>query len=54
MSTGGGEISNEVDRELFEWKGGKGRDGGKWGVSWVVIDFVLLTCGTSSDEGIDK
>ena len=54
MSVGREEISDEVDRELFERQGGGRRDGGKWGMSGVVIDFVLLTYGTSSDKGIDK
>ena len=54
MSVGGGEISDEVDRELFERQGRGRRDRGKWGTSGVVIDFVLLTYSTSSNKGIDK
>ena len=54
MSIEGGEISDKVDRELFERQGERRRDGGKWGMSGMVIDFVLLAYGTSSNEGIDK
>ena len=54
MSIGGGEISDKIDRELFEGQGGGRRDGGKWGMSGVVVDFVLLIYGTPSDKGIDK
>ena len=54
MSIGGGKISDEVDRELFEWQGGGRRDRGELGMSGVVIDLVLLTYGTSGDKGIDK
>ena len=54
MSVGGGKISHKVDRELFERQGGGRRDRGKWGTSGVVINLVLLTYGTSDNEGIDK
>ena len=54
MSVGGGEISDKINRELFEGQEGGRRDGGKWGMSGMVVDFVLLTYSTSSNKGIDK
>ena len=54
MSVGGGKISDEVNRELFEWQGGGRRDRGQWGTSGVMIDFVLLTYSATCNEGIDE
>ena len=54
MSIRWGKVCDEVYRELFEWHGGGGWDGSEWGVSRVVIDFVLLAYGTSSNETVDK
>ena len=54
MSIGGGEISDKVDRELFEWQGRGKRDRGQWGMSGVMIDFVLLTHCASCNEGVEE
>ena len=54
MSVEGGKISDEVDRELFEWQEGGRRDRGQWGTSEVMIDFVLLTYSAFCNEGIDE
>ena len=54
MSVQRREVSDEVNRELFERQGGRREDGSKWGASWMMINLVLLANGTSSDEGIDK
>ena len=54
MTVRGGEISDEVNGELLEWQWGGRGDGGEWGTSGVVIDFVLLTYRASRYKGIDK
>ena len=50
MAIGGREISDEVDRELFKEKDGRGGDGCKWRDGQMGVDFVLLTEGTAVDE----
>ena len=50
----GGRSVMRSTESCLKGRGGRGRDRGKWGVSWMVIDFVLLTHGASSDEGVDK
>ena len=54
MSIRRGEVSDQVNQELLEGQGRRGGNGGEWGVSGMVVDFVLLACSTSRNEGIDK
>ena len=54
MSIEGGKVGDKINRELFERQRRGGRNRGKWGMSGVMINFVLLTYSTSCDKGVDK
>ena len=54
MSVQRRKVHDKVYRELFERQRRGGWDRSERRASGMVIDFVLLTYGTSSDEGIDK
>ena len=48
------KVGDKVDGELFEWQREGRGNGGKWGTSGVMVDFVLLAYSTSRYESIDK
>ena len=49
-----GKVRDEIYRELLEGQGGRGWDRSERGASGMMVDFVLLTYGTSVYEGIDE
>ena len=48
-----GEVSDEVDRELFKGEGGCGGYGVQWWANGVCVYLVLLAYGTSLNEFVN-
>ena len=54
MAIGRGKVRDKVNGQLLEGEGVQGGDGNERRDSWMGVDFVLLTDGTSVDEVFDK
>ena len=49
-----GQISDEVDGQLFERQGRRRFDRGEWWGDRVCADLVLLANGTTGDKVVDE
>ena len=54
MASRGREISDGIDRELFEGKDSRGSDWQERRDSGMSVDFILLADGTAINEVFDK